>query len=47
MGYGLALGQTALALVLAPGVVGLIRWLKARLQNRRDVLVVSHLLRRG
>ena len=35
MGYGLALGQTALALVLAPGVVGLIRWLKARLQNRR------------
>ena len=34
MGYGLALGQTALALVLAPGVVGLIRWLKARLQNR-------------
>ena len=35
MGYGLALGQTALALVLAPGVVGLIRWLKA---DRKKVL---------
>ena len=35
MGYGVALGQTALALLLAPGTVGLIRWLKARLQNRR------------
>ena len=34
-GYGLALGQTALALLLAPGVAGTIRWLKARLQNRR------------
>jgi formate hydrogenlyase subunit 4 len=29
------LGQTALALLLAPGLVGLVRWLKARLQNRR------------
>jgi formate hydrogenlyase subunit 4 len=29
------LGQAVLALVLAPGLVGLIRWLKARLQNRR------------
>jgi len=26
-------------LVLAPGVVGLIRWLKARLQNRRGAPV--------
>ena len=34
-GYLLELTQTALALLLAPGVVGLIRWLKARLQNRR------------
>src|SRR5216117_3723018 len=34
-GYIVALAQTALALLLAPGVVGLIRWLKARLQNRR------------
>ena len=31
----LAVGQTALALLLAPGLVGLIRWMKARLQNRR------------
>jgi formate hydrogenlyase subunit 4 len=30
-----AAGQTFLALVLAPGLVGLIRWLKARLQSRR------------
>ena len=28
-------GQTSLALLLAPGLVGLIRWMKARLQNRR------------
>jgi formate hydrogenlyase subunit 4 len=34
--HGLAaLGQSALALFLAPGLVGLIRWIKARLQNRR------------
>jgi formate hydrogenlyase subunit 4 len=32
--HALAGGQTLLALVLAPGLVGLIRWLKARLQNR-------------
>ena len=30
-----AAGQTLLALLLAPGLVGLIRWMKARLQNRR------------
>jgi formate hydrogenlyase subunit 4 len=30
-----ALGQSGLALLLAPGLVGLIRWMKARLQNRR------------
>ena len=30
-----AAGQTLLALALAPGLVGLIRWMKARLQNRR------------
>ena len=35
MGYALALGQAALALALAPGLVGLVRWVKARLQNRR------------
>ena len=35
MGYVLALGQAAMALALAPGLVGLIRWVKARLQNRR------------
>jgi formate hydrogenlyase subunit 4 len=33
-GYLAALGQTVLALLLAPGLVGLIRWMKARLQNR-------------
>jgi formate hydrogenlyase subunit 4 len=34
-GYALELAQTALALALAPGLVGVIRWTKARLQNRR------------
>src|SRR6266540_7105848 len=34
-GYFVAIAQTVLALLLAPGLVGLIRWLKARLQNRR------------
>jgi len=38
-GYAVAIGQTALALLLAPGLVGLIRWLKARLQNRRGAPV--------
>lgn len=35
MGYFLEVLQVALALALAPGLVGLIRWLKARLQSRR------------
>ena len=34
-GYLLELVQAVLALALAPGLVGLLRWLKARLQNRR------------
>ncbi|HSN73733.1 MAG TPA: NADH-quinone oxidoreductase subunit H, partial [Anaerolineae bacterium] len=34
-GYLLEITQAALVLALAPGVVGLVRWLKARLQNRR------------
>jgi formate hydrogenlyase subunit 4 len=35
MRYVVAVEQTLLALLLAPGLVGLIRWMKARLQNRR------------
>ena len=35
IGYVLELAQAVLALGLAPGVVGLVRWMKARLQNRR------------
>src|SRR5947208_11805640 len=38
-GYTVAIAQTALALLLAPGLVGLVRWLKARLQNRRGAPV--------
>ena len=38
-GYLLELAQAVLALVLAPGLVGLIRWMKARLQNRRGAPV--------
>ena len=34
-GYVVELAQAALALALAPGVVGLVRWCKARMQNRR------------
>jgi len=34
-----SVGQTCLALLLAPGLVGLIRWMKARLQNRRGAPV--------
>ena len=37
--YALPPAQVLLALLLAPGVVGLIRWLKARLQNRRGAPV--------
>ncbi len=33
--YLLALAQTLLAIALAPALVGLIRWLKARMQSRR------------
>ena len=39
IGYVLELLQAALALLLAPGLVGLIRWMKARLQNRRGAPV--------
>ena len=35
MGWLVELGQGVLALILAPGLVGVVRWLKARLQNRR------------
>ena len=38
-GYALALGQALLCLALAPGLIGLIRWLKARMQNRRGAPV--------
>jgi formate hydrogenlyase subunit 4 len=34
-GYLLEIAQGLLALLLAPGLVGFVRWLKARLQNRR------------
>jgi formate hydrogenlyase subunit 4 len=34
-GYLLEIGQSLLALLLAPGLVGFIRWFKARLQGRR------------
>jgi len=39
VGYALEIAQAALALLLAPGLVGLVRWLKARLQNRRGASV--------
>ena len=39
IGYVLEVAQAALALLLAPGLVGLVRWLKARLQNRRGAPV--------
>jgi formate hydrogenlyase subunit 4 len=34
-GYVVEVAQAALALLLAPGLVGLVRWMKARLQSRR------------
>lgn len=34
-GYLLELSQALLALILAPGLAGFVRWVKARLQNRR------------
>jgi len=34
-GYILEVLQSILAIILAPGLVGLVRWFKARLQNRR------------
>jgi formate hydrogenlyase subunit 4 len=34
-GYFLEIGQSLMALLLAPGLVGFIRWFKARLQGRR------------
>jgi len=37
-GYFLEIFQALLALLLAPGLVGLIRWLKARLQNRHGAV---------
>ena len=39
IGFALGVSQAALALLLAPGLVGLVRWLKARLQNRRGAPV--------
>lgn len=34
-GVAIEIGQSLLALALAPGLIGLVRWIKARLQNRR------------
>ncbi len=34
-GYILEIAQALLALLIAPGLVGFVRWVKARLQNRR------------
>jgi formate hydrogenlyase subunit 4 len=35
VGVTVEIGQALLALALAPGLAGLVRWMKARLQNRR------------
>jgi formate hydrogenlyase subunit 4 len=37
-GYLLEIGQTLIALALAPGLVGFVRWWKARLQGRRGAV---------
>ena len=34
-GYSIEVFQCLLSLMLAPGLVGMVRWFKARLQNRR------------
>jgi formate hydrogenlyase subunit 4 len=39
IGYALEIAQATLAVALAPGLVGLVRWMKARLQNRRGAPV--------
>src|SRR5262249_40658996 len=39
MRHLVAAGQISLALLLAPGLIGLIRWMEARLQNRRGAPV--------
>jgi formate hydrogenlyase subunit 4 len=36
--YMLEMAQAVLALLLAPGLVGFVRWIKARLQNRRGAV---------
>jgi formate hydrogenlyase subunit 4 len=38
-GVAVEMGQALLALALAPGLVGFIRWVKARLQNRRGAAI--------
>ena len=40
-GYLIEIGQALMALVIAPGLVGFIRWLKARLQGRRGASVLQ------
>ena len=35
IGYVIEVAQAALVVALAPGLVGLVRWMKARLQSRR------------
>jgi formate hydrogenlyase subunit 4 len=45
--HALAGAQTVLALLLAPGLVGLIRWMKARLQNRRGAPIWQPYLELG
>lgn len=39
IGYVVEVAQAALALAVAPGLVGLVRWMKARLQSRRGAPV--------